>query len=394
MENKNVTALLREVQEKGYLLKQDDALSQNALREAAQNLANALESPIERVGKLSWYEPTMAFAIRVLIDMKLFQKIAADGSPKLANDLAISVGAEPKLVERLLKHISTAHYVDEVGPDTYTPNEMTRTLARADAQGAFTNCFDGLAPINAKAVEYFRQPSGFMNPIDKDKSLFKFAFNTDMHYFDWVYQPGNEEQAQAFQQHMRMKTMGPKWFQTVPVEDILGPAKADEVLLVDVGGAAGHDLQAFHKAFPDLPGRLILQDRPESIPSLDASALAPIEPMGHNFFTPQPLKGARGYYMKMVLHDWPDAQCTQILENLKPALVPGQSKILINEITIPETGAGSFETSVDMLMMTCHAAYERREREWKAVVESAGLTITKIWQCGSAVEKLMVVELP
>lgn len=193
---------------------------------------------------------------------------------------------------------------------------------------------------------------------------------------------------------MKFKTMARKWYETVPVDEIFGtPSDASAVLLVDVGGNTGHDILGFHKAHPNLPGRLILQDLPTTIQSLDAAKLEPIEAMAHDFFTPQPVKGAKAYYMKMVLHDWPDVQCREILSNLKPAMDRGYSKILINEIVIPETGAGWFATSVDMLMMTAHSAAERREKGWRDLLESVGLKIVKIWDCGEAPEKLIEVEL-
>lgn len=115
--------------------------------------------------------------------------------------------------------------------------------------------------------------------------------------------------------------------------------------------------------------------------------------MSHDFFTPQPVKGAKAYYLKMVLHDWPDAQCREILNNLKPALVPGFSKILINEIVVLDQGADWFSTSVDMLMMIFHSSWERREKQWRELIESVGLKVTRIWPCGGAPEKLIEVEL-
>jgi hypothetical protein len=295
----------------------------------------------------------------------------------------------------MLQHLATAQLVVESGPDSYSPNNVTTTLADEKSEGMFKDCFDGLSIENANVIPYFRtQLGGFVNPADKDKTLFKFSHKTDQHYFDWVFQPGNEERRTAFLNHMKLKTLGPRWFQEVPVAEVLAPACGPgDVLLVDIGGATGHDLEAFHKAFPGMPGRLILQDLPGALVELDAQALAPVEVMAHDFFQPQPVKGARAYYLKMVLHDWPDAQCRAILENLKPALVRGQSKILINEIVVPTMGAGWFETSVDMLMMMFHAAYERRESEWRELIEGVGLKVSKIWQCGEAVERLIVVEL-
>lgn len=64
----------------------------------------------------------------------------------------------------------------------------------------------------------------------------------------------------------------------------------DEALLVDVGGNKGHDLEEFITKWPDCPGRLVLQDLPHVIN--DAVSLHPsIEPMVHDFFTEQPVKG-------------------------------------------------------------------------------------------------------
>lgn len=111
--------------------------------------------------------------------------------------------------------------------------------------------------------------------------------------------------------------------------------------MVDVGGSTGYDLTIFKEAHPELPGRLIVQDLPGTIEKLDQPALKAkgIEPMPHDFFTPEPVQGAKAYYLKSVLHDWPDEQCKQILSNLKPALKAGYSRILVNELVVPDTGA-------------------------------------------------------
>ena len=96
---------------------------------------------------------------------------------------------------------------------------------------------------------------------------------------------------------------------------------------------------------------------------------------------------------KMVLHDWPKDECKRALENLKPAMKPGYSRILLNEIVIPDVNAHWFATSVDMLMMLVHAAQERREVEWKELIESVpGLRMTKVWDVQGALEKIIEIE--
>ena len=78
-----------------------------------------------------------------------------------------------------------------------------------------------------------------------------------------------------------------------PVNDrLVTGANTDSsaVFLVDVGGNNGHDLQQLKEKYPNLPGRLILQDTPEVINGVKGIE-GVFEPTVHDFFTPQPVKG-------------------------------------------------------------------------------------------------------
>lgn len=59
------------------------------------------------------------------------------------------------------------------------------------------------------------------------------------------------------------------------------------MLFVDVGGGAGHKCMELKARYPALPGKVILQDRPETL----AHAIPTVESMVHDFFTEQPIKG-------------------------------------------------------------------------------------------------------
>lgn len=60
-------------------------------------------------------------------------------------------------------------------------------------------------------------------------------------------------------------------------------------------------------------------------------------------------------------------------------MAPGYSKILINDVVLPEKGAGRFPTQSDMTMLTLLAAMERTEAHWRTLLEKAGLKDIKIW---------------
>lgn len=55
------------------------------------------------------------------------------------------------------------------------------------------------------------------------------------------------------------------------------------------------------------------------------------------------------------------------------------SKLLINDIVLPNKGAGAFATQSDMSMMSLLAAMERSEAQWRALLECAGLKNIRIW---------------
>ncbi|KAL5349386.1 hypothetical protein ACLOAV_005677 [Pseudogymnoascus australis] len=367
-----------------------------SLLQSARALVNSLEKPHERIMRMCYHDSAIFMATKVLIDLGIFKILTKTAEPVTASKLAQDTGADCALVERLLKHVAIEFFVDEAGPDTYVANDTTWCIATPGGQGTVEDAFQMVRVVSA--FPDFLRETNYVNPADKDKSAWKYAYNTDQHFFEYVNSPGREKKLEAFCNHMEFKTVGLKWYEVPEImEAALGDAEVGnhDTLLIDVGGNGGHDLIGFHRAHPSMPGRLILQDLPAIIQSLDSAALAQqgIEAIGHDFFTPQPIHGAKAYYLKMCLHDWPDPQCIQILSELKHALKPGYSRILLNEIVIPDEKAGWFETSVDMLMMQVHSAQERREREWVALVDAVGgLGVKHIWDVDGAVEKVIEIE--
>ncbi|KAL8725286.1 MAG: hypothetical protein Q9181_006468 [Wetmoreana brouardii] len=166
----------------------------------------------------------------------------------------------------------------------------------------------------------------------------------------------------------------------------------EEVSLVDVGGGLGHDLELLKQKHPLVPGRLILQDKSEVISQITAPNTV-FEKMAHDFFTPQPVHGARAYHLHSVLHDWDDASCHAILKNIVSAMEKGYSKILINELVVPDQSASWSVTSMDWLMLALGAVKERTEKDWRTMVEQVGLKVTGMWTKEQGSESLIECEL-
>ena len=175
---------------------------------------------------------------------------------------------------------------------------------------------------------------------------------------------------------------GEEWFDFYPVEDRLSPADADpsRILLVDIGGNVGHDLINFQKRFPNLPGKLMFQDQPKVVASAKALP-AGIEGIGHDFFAPQPpsIRDAKAYYLRNILHDWPDRQAKQILGHIREVMGK-DSVLLINENAMPDDNVAFFSAALDMIMMGVLAAIDRTAAQFEELLDSAGFKLVGTWK--------------
>lgn len=167
------------------------------------------------------------------------------------------------------------------------------------------------------------------------------------------------------------------------------PALGAAAHVVDVGGSAGHDAAALARRFPNL--RLTVQDLERVEPVFDAAsadadlrAADRVRFVAHNFFEPQPVKGADVYLLKMILHDWTDAECVRILRALVSALKPGARVLLIEYMG---GGGGGEEdeaaqqdlprsirnmgTATDLRLMALFNARERPVGAWKGLLAAA-----------------------
>lgn len=65
------------------------------------------------------------------------------------------------------------------------------------------------------------------------------------------------------------------------------------------------------------------------------------------------------------------------------------SSLLIDDWVLPDVGAPLAGASEDMLMLLFLSGMERSESQWKAVLNSAGLEIKKIWRADGISEAVI-----
>ena len=246
--------------------------------------------------------------------------------------------------------------------------------------------FDAVEPSLNKMPEYLSS-THYQNPGNTNDGPFQYAHKTPNY---WVWLEQHPRVLQAFQDYLagvredRPNFMDPGFY---PVEERLVQGlrhDGDTAAFVDVGGGEGHVLAEFNEKVPTWTGRLVLQEQEPVVHIAKTKPHAPlIELTVHDFFKPQPLRGARAYYMRYILHDWPDEECRTILRHLKDAMEPGYSKILIHECVVADRNPPWQHTALDIYMMALFATQERTEREWRELLSSVGLRVTGIWSKGT-----------
>ena len=238
--------------------------------------------------------------------------------------------------------------------------------------------FDVGLRLAAKLPAYLRR-TGYVNPSDGEAGVLQEYTGMNSHYFDLVKDEPREFQnmhaALAAYRSVKMP-----WTTASPVENIVyqGLASDETVTIVDVGGGSGHDLELLDESFRKAPRRLILQDLADVTKNIRPGSLISIEPQIHNFFAPQPVHGARMYVLKYVLHDWPDAKAIEILKQILPAMEPEYSKIIVIDNVISEGAISMGTAGLDAAMMCSLASMERTERQWRSLLQEAGLTVRSL----------------
>ena len=220
----------------------------------------------------------------------------------------------------------------------------------------------------------------YKNPSDPQNSLFHYAHGTNLNMFEWLQtQP---DQLATFSAYMAAATeiQETSLLRTItsflPVDETnCSEDQNNRILLVDVGGGRGQVLNQIPRQRPNLKGRIIVQDLPNEIEGREPAD--GVEIMSFDFFAPQSIKGAHVYFFTHIFHNWPSNACRQIIANTLPALTPNFSRIIIVDQVVPNTGASAFTAFMDISMMA-FGGMERTERQWRELLESAGLVIIKI----------------
>jgi len=386
----NLITVLKELEDVDIPSLNLDSINRLKALYAARALCIKLEAPLDTIRRLAWHEPAFNAALKIAFDLKVFD-ILADGTFHNITDLAAATGADAILLHRIMRHLAAMGAVREKESDSYGSTLLTDGLRKNTISGGLDYWFDFAASVFSHLPTYVAK-NGYKDLTDPKDGNWQFAKKTQLQFFEWLNE--NPKELASFSHHMAgYASDRGSWIDVYPTERIIDNADAEGSLFVDVGGGMGQDTGKFQKKHPQGPGRLIVQDQPLVIANGKGKVDGSIKMIAHDFFTEQPVKNARTYFLHSVLHDWNDEKAIDILRNLRPAFKRGYSKLLLNESVIPATGANPHATSLDMIMMAFLNGRERDQADWERLLEEAGFRITGIWTSEAAYESVIEAEL-
>jgi hypothetical protein len=310
---------------------------------ACKSLISELSHPSENMLEFLWARPAHLNVLWMAVEIKLFQamqNIPETGATVSDIGKKCDKNVDPVIVGRMLRHLAAMGTVRETGPDTFANTPTSTAFGEQWYQDSILYIAEDFQPAHQSMKAYFEERN-WQCPDDGTDAPFQYAYNCKgSHYFEHFQK--NPEMGRRFASMMESWSKGrPRWFSEdyFPVKDrLISGAEKDVTFLVDIGGGSGHDVEGLRQAFEgQLPGTLVLQDRPEIVELAKLGAGA--EAMPHDFLKEQPVKGARAYYLHSIIQDWNDQVNTDILKAIVPAMKKGYSKVLINDFVVPNQGA-------------------------------------------------------
>ncbi|KIX95069.1 uncharacterized protein Z520_09379 [Fonsecaea multimorphosa CBS 102226] len=343
-------------------------------------------------------------SIRTLMGLGVFEKIPVDGSISLA-ELSKVTGVQDSLLERQLRLLVGTKFLEQTPDYDYVHTKFSRAYIQVPGPGNFfqfinDECLSTMVHFHKYVKERAAQDGKpVQEPDDPLRNPYTHRHGMDGHPV-WEIMAQFPDRLRAFQlgfmsQEDSVPIIGFYDFSALydPEHD------GDRATLVDVGGGQGQSIIQILQAFPSLrPDRMVLQDLPEPIAQGKDSKLLPdgVTAMVHDFWTPQPVKGAKAYFLRRVMHDYSDANCVLILSHLRDAMSP-DSKVLIADMVMPQRvyEADLPAAAMDNVVMVM-GGKERTAEGFNKLLEAAGLKMVKIWHSreGGATGNIVEAMLP
>ncbi|ETI25769.1 hypothetical protein G647_02543 [Cladophialophora carrionii CBS 160.54] len=351
------------------------------LRTAARRLYDLASGPEDIVTWHLYQSCHDLNALRYVFHYNIHTAVPLDGTITYT-DLASQLSLDASQLKQMLRQLMPIHVFTEPTPGHVAHTASSRLLATDAGIASYTGFMvEGTFPYAAGQIETFEK-WGHGRP-EPNRTAVSHYYDTDLSMFEYfeTRAPAVRDRFARLMTHMssnplmanRHVASGFDWSSLPP-----------DGVVVDVAGGLGHcSIPIAESTAPTV--KLIVQDLPKIIARAGDPATCVIpEPlrsrfefMAHDFYAPQPVKGAAVYFLRMILHSYSDAYALRILRNIIPSMTATSKLVIMDQVmppavnTLPEP-LERIKRSQDLQMMLLCNAKERDEAEWADLFARAG----------------------
>ncbi len=281
--------------------------------------------------------------------------------PQSARSLALASGTDALGLHRVLRALSN-HGVFVHDGKTFAHNAASRVL-RSDAPGSMRS----LTRMMGLKVHWdaYRE-------LDTGLRTGQPAISAVVEGGLFGYLQAHPEAGRLFDEAMAGKSFA----QVAPILEAYDFSTFRTI--GDIGGGLGHMLSGVLERVPQAHG--VLFDLPQVIDQARRAAHPRIDYHGGDFFK-DPIPPCDAYLLMTVLHDWSDEESIAILKNIR-SNAPRNAKLLILEGVVQPDARDHFLLDLDIEMLVMTTGRERTRPEWEAVLDGAGLRLTRMIAAG------------
>lgn len=282
--------------------------------------------------------------------------------PQTADQLAETTHSDAPSLYRVLRALSSVGVFKENEQQQFELTPLGNTL-QSDVQGSMKEM------AIAQLGDHFNAWGNLMYSIKTGHTAFDNIEGMSV----WKYYEMHPDEGVNFMKAMSGVT-GAVIQHVLPEYDF-----TNFQTIVDVGGGNGALLKAVLDKAPQARGivfdeEYVIEETKRLLKQKGYDTRC--ETAAGSFFDFIPAN-ADAYLMKMVLHDWNDQECLQILSNCNKAMKPG-SKLLVLDAVIPEGNEPHPGKFMDINMLAMTGGRERTAKEFAHLFAQAGLKLSRI----------------
>jgi hypothetical protein len=322
-----------------------------------------------------WMDMCRTLAVAAAARLGIADVLAAS-APQGSAALARAVGADVPALTRLLRTLVSLGILVQPHPETYALTSLGAVL-RSDHPGSMRDLLIAVTdPPHVQAWSTLHESVASGQP--RVPALFGMPI--------FAYYAAHPDERAAFSR--AMGNLSALAAQGIVHHYDFSRARH----IVDIGGAHGDLLLTILQAYPHARGTVF--DLPHVADAARQAITAQgyagrCEAVGGDFFQAVP-PGGDVYVLKLIVHDWPDAEVVRILHNCR-AVMPPDGTLLVIEMVLPDDPQLSLAHMSDLNMLVMTGGQERTAREYGALLARAGFRLTRRLPTGSPYDVLEAV---